>query len=681
MSDEPTARSANDRRYRPHLDGLRAVAVYLVVAFHAGLGLFTGGFVGVDVFFVLSGYLVTSILLRDIASRGRVDWRQFYARRARRILPAALVTLAVSAVAYVIVATPAQALDVVGGFRAAFCYVANWYFIHQSADYFAPNVTGSPVLHFWSLAVEEQFYLLWPLALSAVYLIARRADRHRWWVMRGVIGVAAIASAVEALHIGATNLNRAYYGTDTRAYQLLAGALIALTPQLLRLGPRARSAARVAAPAALLALVVLASSALDQSAITRGVWVTVCAGVLIVALENSRGSGTGRFLSTRPLSYLGRISYGTYLWHWPIVVLLAFGPQRSAVERFVIVLPAATVLAAISFRFLEHPIRVSTYLHRHRVPVIAIGLATSLVSGLVLAPAVLDRGGSSGSIVAPGPGPRTGPVLLDWRKAKNDIAFPPVCLGRPLDPCILVRGTGPRVLLMGDSHADMWMPAMVAIAKRESWTLMIASHVSCAWQLGFQLLRTSSYVPVCRKEEHDWYTRVVPQFAPNIVVLAEQAPDDPRFPLPLVDQNGHPVKPGDPYLERTLVYATATSLTALRKPGRRVVILEPIPLASVNVDPIPCLSAGGPESKCAYQANLKPTPLEQYFRKAARADPDVVSLDLDHLVCPRWPTCDPVLGNIIVKRDRSHLTLTFAGSLADQIDTMLRRSGVIASKP
>jgi peptidoglycan/LPS O-acetylase OafA/YrhL len=204
-------------RYRPHFDGLRAVAVYLVVAFHAGLGLLSGGFIGVDVFFVLSGFLVTQILMRDLASMGTVRWRSFYARRVRRILPAALVTLLVTAFAYAIIASPVEMFDALGGFRAAFFYVANWYFVHQSTNYFAAPVNSSPVLQFWSLAVEEQFYLLWPLLLGGLFVLTSAARGGRWWIMRGAVVAAGVASALAALHIGATNLERAYYGTDTRA--------------------------------------------------------------------------------------------------------------------------------------------------------------------------------------------------------------------------------------------------------------------------------------------------------------------------------------------------------------------------------------------------------------------------------------------------------------------------------
>src|SRR3954462_13067139 len=189
--------------YRPYLDGLRAVAVYLVVAFHAGLARVSGGFIGVDVFFVLSGYLVTRILLGDLATRGRVRARQFYARRARRVLPAALVTLLITAIVYARVATPVERLDALGGFRASFAYVANWYFVHQSTDYFAPNVATSPVLHFWSLAVEEQFYLLWPLVLGGLWFATKWAGHRQMWVLRSLVALGAVASAAAALHLGA----------------------------------------------------------------------------------------------------------------------------------------------------------------------------------------------------------------------------------------------------------------------------------------------------------------------------------------------------------------------------------------------------------------------------------------------------------------------------------------------
>src|SRR5882762_4225045 len=213
-----SAGAASAAAYRPHLDGLRAIAVYLVVLFHAGSQRFPGGYIGVDVFFVLSGYLVTQLLLRDLARTDSIRFGRFYSRRFRRLLPAAFVALTVTAVVYTAIASPAEVVATVGSFKAAFLYSTNWYFIHQSTGYFGADITTNPVLHFWSLAVEEQFYLLWPLALGGGFALTRRMDpARRMRVIRIAVAVGAVASAIWALSLRHSEPNRAYYGTDTRA--------------------------------------------------------------------------------------------------------------------------------------------------------------------------------------------------------------------------------------------------------------------------------------------------------------------------------------------------------------------------------------------------------------------------------------------------------------------------------
>ena len=466
----------------------------------------------------------------------------------RRILPAACLALVGTALAYAIVATPSEMLDAFGGFRASFLYVANWFFVHQSVNYFAANVNTSPVLHFWSLAVEEQFYLLWPLGLTALYLATRRVGRMRWWVLRFVIAAAAVASAVAAIHIGTTNVDRAYYGTDTRAYQLLAGALLALTPQLFRMGERARSSARWVAGFVLTALVIVASSLVDLGPISRGIVVAFLTCVLIVAVENARGGVVLGALSAPPIAYLGRLSYGTYLWHWPIVVIATHGRTVRPAALFALSFTLATALAAMSYHLLEHPIRASTWLNRYRVPVIAAGLTTSIIGGLVFAPAILETGGAVSA----------GSKLLDWRVAKKDRIKVPDCLGQPVDRCTLVRGSGLRVVLMGDSHARMWTPAFEAIAKKESWTLSVAILPRCPWQRGLQYASsTRGERNDCERHRADWYGRIIPRSNADIVVVSNQAYDDPVFHPTLVLPDGHTGSVDVPGVEDAILNASA----------------------------------------------------------------------------------------------------------------------------
>jgi len=377
--------------YRAHLDGLRAVAVYLVVLFHAGNDRFSGGYIGVDVFFVLSGFLVTQLLLRDIAASGSIRLSRFYSRRFRRLLPAAFVTLLVTAVVYTAISSSLEVTDALGSFKAAFLYSANWYFIHQARGYFAADITANPVLHFWSLAVEEQFYLLWPLTLGALFAVTRRLDpRRRRRAIQAIVAIGAVTSALYALSLRTSNLNRAYYGTDTRAYELLAGALLALVPSLVVRSSRHGRAMRIATTGGIAALLVIASSSVHIDAIERGIAVTITTCVILVAIEAADGGIVKRVLSSNPVVYLGKISYGTYLWHWIVILVARRAFHPSPLATAAIAFLVATALASLSFEMLERPVRISGLLDRHRQAVIAGGLALSVLSAFVLIPKLVD---------------------------------------------------------------------------------------------------------------------------------------------------------------------------------------------------------------------------------------------------------------------------------------------------
>src|SRR4051794_29814815 len=271
--------------YRPALDGLRCVAVYLVVLFHSGVSLAGGGFIGVDLFFVLSGFLITNVLLSDVDECGRIRFARFYARRVRRLLPAAVITVVVTSVVFLAVASIVERLPLVRDAQSALLYVANWRFLHEQNDYFATGVDKSPFLHFWSLGIEEQFYVVFPLLLL---LLTWAGRRRRWVPMAGLALLFSLSVALQLYWSGA-DPNHAYFGTDARAYQLLAGALLAYA---LRTSTRRPTVpmAQGAAAVGLVCVLLLGSGLADANVSGRGLGATGATTLLIGGLVVA-GSG------------------------------------------------------------------------------------------------------------------------------------------------------------------------------------------------------------------------------------------------------------------------------------------------------------------------------------------------------------------------------------------------------
>jgi len=380
----------------PALDGLRAIAVALVLVGHGGIPGVSGGFIGVDVFFVLSGFLITSLLLDELGRTGRIELTGFWIRRARRLLPAlVLMVLTVAAARQLL---PEQALT---GLRndaiAAFLWIANWRFVAQKTDYFTQGAPPSPLQHTWSLGVEEQYYFIWPLLLIAVtLLLAARARRRHTWASVGAVRftafiiatLGALASAALAIVMTSDSTrDRVYFGTDTRAQALLIGAAAAALlvrdwPSLNRgwcmIGSRwGRRVARILPFAGVAGLAAATHYATGNSGEFRhglliGVAVAAVVVVAPVALEQ-RGL-IARILALPPLVWLGTISYGVYLWHWPI--FLALNGERTGwtgLTLFAARCGATVVLAAASWWLIEQPIR---RWRPARVPLLPLAAAT-----------------------------------------------------------------------------------------------------------------------------------------------------------------------------------------------------------------------------------------------------------------------------------------------------------------
>jgi peptidoglycan/LPS O-acetylase OafA/YrhL len=353
------------QRYVPGLDGLRAVAVLAVIAYHVGLGWAPGGLLGVGVFFTLSGYLITDLLLSAHESSGSLQMLTFWRRRARRLLPALFVMLAVVA-GWVALLQRSQLPALRGSMAAAVAYVSNWWLIAQNASYFARFGPPSPLGHLWSLAVEEQFYLIWPWLLWLGLRCTRgRPERARRYLLTGAALALAVASAVAmtALYRPGYDPTRVYDGTDTRAFALLIGAALAFAC------PSRRMAAEVskhrrriidgagAGGLVVIGLLIWRTGQFSPFLYRGGMVALSVATAAVVWSVASPASRTGRVLGAQPLRWLGVRSYGIYLWHYPVIVLTTAASSMPTLARAAVQVAASIALAALSWHFVEEPIR------------------------------------------------------------------------------------------------------------------------------------------------------------------------------------------------------------------------------------------------------------------------------------------------------------------------------------
>lgn len=437
--------------YRAEIDGLRAVAVLPVIAYHAGLGLFSGGFAGVDVFFVLSGYLITTILLEDLA-RDRFSLTDFYIRRARRLLPA-LTVVVVACVPFAWMWMGPAAFDSFARSLLAVGLFSSNILFWQEGGYFATAAEAKPLLHTWSLAVEEQYYLLFPPLLA---LLWRRARRHLFLI----ITLLALCSFALALISVGPRPEAAFYLAPTRAWELLAGSLAALLARHHPGAPRE-------APAALgVVMIFMALLFYDAQTPFPSAWTLLpVIGTVLVIRYAQAGTATAWVLSCRPLVGIGLISYSAYLWHQP---LFAFARLRSldapAPWLMALLAVAALGLAWLTWRFVEQPFR-----RPGSAPV--LGIAGGVLAGFMALGVTLphlDRGLPPGLGPAPQMARDDHPCALHTQVSQAQITT-----------CLTHAGPRPKVVLIGDSHAMAISAALRRALAREGRVLISFAHVGC----------------------------------------------------------------------------------------------------------------------------------------------------------------------------------------------------------
>jgi peptidoglycan/LPS O-acetylase OafA/YrhL len=688
------AAAAEDLRFRRDVEGLRAVAVVGVVLYHAGY--MSGGYVGVDVFFVVSGFLITRLLLDEARHNGRISFAGFYARRARRLLPASVLVLVCTVVASWFILSPLQLRTVLGDARASALYVANYRFAAQHTDYLGPH-GPSPFQHYWSLGVEEQFYLLWPLLLFVLLIYARR--------VRGpvVLALLAVISFAWSVHLTTTNQPWAFFSLPTRLWELAAGGLLAFAANRLR---TLRPSVAVVVGWSGLALVVWAMVRYSASTAFPGVaaLAPVLGTVAIIGAGCAFSSRGPILLLGRPVAQsVGRSSYAWYLWHWPILVLAAesLGHALSTLQTWVLIALSAA-LAFATTAYVERPIRMARELswRPSRSFALAAGLTGfALVTVSVTAQAMPElRGHGIAAVLRPqlpaSSPPRHGEAstavdrvdaALTSIDAKLRTALGVRAMPANIQPplanaaadkatpfldgcddtytdavvheCAYADTQSPTtIVLFGDSHATQYFPAFDFIAQVRHWRLVVLSKATCP---PFELTLFSPVLGRTFSECDQWREQAFARIAqehPALVVLGAARHYDSSYHFSVY---------GPQWIDG--IRLTVERLHRLAVP---VIVLGPTPKPPFDVPS--CVSGHLDDVQvCA-------TPLTQAVNmegreaeRAAARGAGARYVDVSEWMCAEH-MCPPIVGNLLVYRDDNHLTTVYAAWLTPVIDAEIK---------
>jgi len=692
------------KEIRGDIQGLRAVAVAVVICAHAGLTALPGGFVGVDVFFVISGYLISGLLFREVLVTGGVSIGQFWARRARRILPAATLVSVVTVLGSLLVMGFLDARQVVVDAVWASAFAANVHFAQQGVYYFAQDTGPSPIQHYWSLAVEEQFYVVWPLALFGILVLTRvltgrRPQRLPRGAVLGLLLVVVLASLAWSVHQTVASPTSAYFSTSTRAWELGIGALVALVPAsaVARLHHHVLQLTAFAGIVAVVGSCVLITSATPFPGIAAALPV---GGTALVLLAGHGHATTlvGRLLSAEPFRTIGDWSYSLYLWHWPVLILpeYAAGRRLTAVESGLAVLVTLT-LAAYTYRYVEMPFRTGRPAERlprgralalypaSAVLVLAIGGGAWLWTG-----AQANDAGNHPPITVAGTG-EPGPVHVDTvalvrasvNAARNRQAIP-----SETDPSILdlresVADVGEcdyeqnvrklcqageddgdhTLVLIGDSHARAWIPAFDRINEAGGWRAYYLVKPQC----------TAAHVPIASAQSddtvftdcsdfQDWVIEQVEDLDPDLVVVASSPPVNGVFEgderVTSIEETIPLLRAGYDELFRELDAA-----------ADEVVLLRDVPKSPE--DPATCLTTGDPSlGDCMFEPDERSQILGDVAVESASVSGARV-VDPTPWLCYQGE-CPIVIGGTLSYRDTDHITTQYAADLWATLGRALR---------
>ena len=652
--------AANERMgFRTDIEGLRGVAVLLVILFHVGLSSFTGGYIGVDVFFVISGFLISGLLLRELRTTDRVGLAAFWARRLRRLVPALVVAVAATLLAGLVVYSPLGWKDLGRDATAAVLYVSNIVFAQDGAAYFQSGT--SPLLHTWSLGVEEQFYLAWPLLFLGVALVAGRARRASTGALTGALVLVALASFGLAVVLTDRGTPWAFYGAPTRAWEFAIGGLLAVHYDRIR---ALRAPLWSVAGWLGLAMIVVAGVRFDAFTAFPGpaAALPVLGAALVLAPPRTDlWWAPGRTLSFPPLRYVGRVSYSWYLWHWPAIVLAdaQWGPLDAAGKSVAALVSFGC--AAVSYRFVEQPVRTAPLVARPR----RAYLGAAAVSGAVVVMALgvswqaeRELDDPFLAMLASARGGRTTAASANCGRVE---------LAPGVRQCVHGDAQSERTfVLVGDSHAAQWSAAVEAVAADLDARLLIRSFGGCPSMDVFIAKtggRTASSTCLAFRRQ----TRaLIDAVAPDLVIVANTRYSDRT----LRSAGGGLLDPDD--ADDVTAAALTRYARELTGDGITVAVIQDNP--SMKVDPIECLAKERSADECSPAASDVLPALERHLRleqQAMQSGGVRAFFDTSELMCDDdrcWVQRDGTL----VFSDPNHLFRTFVLEQVPRLREFLR---------
>ena len=636
-----------------------------VVAYHVWPDLLPGGFAGVDVFFVISGFLITRLLLKELHATGRLHLVKFWARRARRILPAASLVLLATAIAAPLAMSPLDLLRTGGDIQAAGVFMQNWRLAANAMDYFQQDTNANAVMHFWSLAVEEQFYLVWPMVLICIAFGGRAlaVGLSTAECLFGVVVLIWLLSFGLSCYFTSELPPWAFFGTFTRAWQLASGALLALlVTRSVFISRKVRGATLVLAMTFLVASFVFIT---PETAYPG--WLALVPTVATCCLIGFGSKETETYQAQRlllqpTLRFLGRVSFSWYLWHWPFLTIgvLAFD-DAGFLERGLFAL-AALIAAIGTFKYVENPIRFHPQLMRSSFLSLLVGVA--LVGLCVSAGRGLTAYGAASSIVL-GDG-----SLLDPQHVAGDKPF----VYR--DGCHLeVRQTqygscdygagssSNAVVLFGDSHAAQYFPALKEAADKLGWRLLSRTKSACP-SIDVLNWHWNRYYEECQR----WRENVlaeIREIKPAVVILANSSAfkflENEKGRLVHAERAVTQVAEGEREIAATILASHAT-----------VILLRDSPILPES--PIECLLLNPKaEERCAWSRGSVLKPIRYPYASLDTANKRVRVIDFANSLCGT-KTCTAVRNGTVVMHDEEHLTASFAKTLAPSFVELLKQS-------